>query len=498
MHSNLDEISTQLLNCDICVVGTGPAGLSIVSKLLKINKKIILLESGNLSDTGDHDFLNIGKSIGPRFLDVQSSRLRTFGGAGKLWAGVCRHFSLNDFERNNWPINYADFIPYYIDAYNLFGLNSNFNFEESSNEKYFLYQNLKELYKNDSFFNAKSFIQASEKNRDLTNKFGNEIINSKNINLITNATAVDIKINPFGNAEKLEVFSINKNKLYISAKKFVLCMGALENCRFLMNSRTRKYINANSFGKGFMSHPGFSNIGKVYLNPKCLSKKNNNKINKKLKYFNTELKQEFINKEKILGHGFSLKPVNIRNKLKNMQFNEIINNLNYVNVFENIKCNLQNEINIPKEWDVSIGIEQEFLKNNYLKQSTAEKDIFNKPILEVFWDNISKKEIKTIQIANRYFARQVILSKLGVFELSEKIKNNSVFLEEDSINHHIGLTKMSKKNGEGVVDENLKLHNIQNVYVSGSCVFPSSASVNPTLTVSALSLRLADHLINIV
>jgi choline dehydrogenase-like flavoprotein len=60
--------------------------------------------------------------------------------------------------------------------------------------------------------------------------------------------------------------------------------------------------------------------------------------------------------------------------------------------------------------------------------------------------------------------------------------------------HHLGGTRMSVDPATGVVDANTKVHGLANLFVSGSSVFPSGGSVNPTLTIVALSLRLSAHL----
>lgn len=60
--------------------------------------------------------------------------------------------------------------------------------------------------------------------------------------------------------------------------------------------------------------------------------------------------------------------------------------------------------------------------------------------------------------------------------------------------HFIGTARMSSSPEEGVVDENLEVWDTRNLYVAGSAVFPTSGFANPTLTLVALSLRLADHL----
>jgi choline dehydrogenase-like flavoprotein len=60
--------------------------------------------------------------------------------------------------------------------------------------------------------------------------------------------------------------------------------------------------------------------------------------------------------------------------------------------------------------------------------------------------------------------------------------------------HHMGATRMHVDPTLGVVDQNCRVHSLANLYVAGSSVFPTSSAVNPTLTIVALALRLADHI----
>jgi choline dehydrogenase-like flavoprotein len=61
-------------------------------------------------------------------------------------------------------------------------------------------------------------------------------------------------------------------------------------------------------------------------------------------------------------------------------------------------------------------------------------------------------------------------------------------------NHHMGTTRMANDPTQGVVDADCRVHGISNLYVAGSSVFPSCGPINPTLTIVALAMRLADHI----
>jgi choline dehydrogenase-like flavoprotein len=60
--------------------------------------------------------------------------------------------------------------------------------------------------------------------------------------------------------------------------------------------------------------------------------------------------------------------------------------------------------------------------------------------------------------------------------------------------HHMGTTRMHADARQGVVDSNCRVHDLANLYVAGSSVFPTGGVANPTLTLVALAIRLADHL----
>jgi len=62
------------------------------------------------------------------------------------------------------------------------------------------------------------------------------------------------------------------------------------------------------------------------------------------------------------------------------------------------------------------------------------------------------------------------------------------------MNHHIGTTRMSDHPKSGVVNRDCRLHSVDNLYIASSSVFPTGGHSNPTFTILALTIRMADHL----
>ena len=60
--------------------------------------------------------------------------------------------------------------------------------------------------------------------------------------------------------------------------------------------------------------------------------------------------------------------------------------------------------------------------------------------------------------------------------------------------HHMGTTRMHVDPKQGVVDKNCRVHGISNLFIAGPSVFPTGGYANPSLTIVALAVRLADHI----
>ena len=97
---------------------------------------------------------------------------------------------------------------------------------------------------------------------------------------------------------------------------------------------------------------------------------------------------------------------------------------------------------------------------------------------------------RSVEIFSDYFG----LTGLGRFKLTKPVNQKTSSGRIGNGWHHMGTTRMSTDPSSGVVDENCRVHDTQNLYVAGSSVFPSVGFSNPTLTIVALACRMAEHL----
>ncbi|HEV2482193.1 MAG TPA: hypothetical protein VGS79_21155, partial [Puia sp.] len=197
MHIDARKLpENTLIEGDICIVGTGPAGLSIALQWDKTPYKVILLEGGGLDyDDQVQDFY-AGQTTGQKYYPLKSTRLHYFGGTSNHWSGYCSPYDPLDFEKRDWiphsgwPIKCGDLDPYYARAQSIVDLGP-YEYDVAWWQKQD--PELRSLLPdNPSVWNK--VWQFSPPTR-LGKKYGPQIMDSKNIHLYTYANLVDITAN---------------------------------------------------------------------------------------------------------------------------------------------------------------------------------------------------------------------------------------------------------------------------------------------------------------
>jgi choline dehydrogenase-like flavoprotein len=106
-------------------------------------------------------------------------------------------------------------------------------------------------------------------------------------------------------------------------------------------------------------------------------------------------------------------------------------------------------------------------------------------------------QIDSLDGDNLYQTTMELARSVGAAGLGRMVMNlerGNELSEVLSCWHHMGTTRMHDDPRQGVVDRHCAVHGLSNLYIAGSSIFPTGGRVNPTITIVALAIRLADHL----
>ena len=119
------------------------------------------------------------------------------------------------------------------------------------------------------------------------------------------------------------------------------------------------------------------------------------------------------------------------------------------------------------------------------------RDRFGQPVARIDWHPASSDRA-SIRASQETIDEALRTAGVGRVEFMLGDEHPPTLFEGNF--HHLGTTRMHADPAMGVVDADCRVHGVRNLYVAGSSVFPTYGCSNPTLTVVALALRLADHI----
>ena len=118
-----DYVADEAASCDLCIAGSGPAGLAIAVEFLDLPWKVLVLEGGGEDYTKDSQQLYQGDIVGHEYHALDETRLRFFGGSSNHWGGWCRPLDDLDFAvrpwvpSSGWPLSARALEPYLARAH---------------------------------------------------------------------------------------------------------------------------------------------------------------------------------------------------------------------------------------------------------------------------------------------------------------------------------------------------------------------------------------------
>jgi choline dehydrogenase-like flavoprotein len=507
------------VEADVCIVGAGAAGLTIASELAGSPHRVILLESGGFSLDRETQALYDGENIGFPYYPASTIRLRFFGGTTNHWSGVCRPLDEVDFQErpwvplSGWPIKRAELDPYYRRAHAICEV-GRMDYDPGLWEA-------PEAYPLE--FGASSLqtvmYRVSRPPTRFGQKFRSVLDEHSNVVTYLHGNAVDLETDASGSEiRRIRVRCLTGTEFRISARVFVLATGAVENARFLLHC-----LETGSLGPGpsrdwvgrcFMEH--LSVVGGVLLPsdpalPTGLYQRRPSQEGD-VGYGVLTVAPDAMAGEQILHSKIHLTPTSLGEGLKSVAPGVVAAAVAAQSgrLFEELADHVRSLIFEVDELAI-FSYERMFRQrtagsayylNYHLEHApdpesrvtlSDDRDPLGMGRVRIRW-KFGDLERRTLRRTNRLIASEVGAAGLGrVWEGPDDVESGwPVGLR--GAWHQMGTTRMSDEPEAGVVDRHCRLHGIENLFVAGSSVFPTSGHANPTLTIVALALRLADQI----
>ncbi|MGD1922293.1 MAG: GMC oxidoreductase [Pleurocapsa sp.] len=537
--------SGTIISGDICIVGGGAAGITLAKELSDRFDNIILVESGGMNLERETQDLYRGEILDPNHGSLEGQRQRQLGGTTNVRVGRCAPFDDLDFEsrsyvpHSGWAISKQDLEPYYKEAHKycelgpyaydvqsalgeaapamIPGLDS----EAILTDKLWLFSpptNFKTKYQ--KFLNQSRQIQT--------------YLHANCLKLITNMEGTTI--------DSLQCASLKQNNFTVRASVYILAAGCLEVTRllWLSNDSHKKGFGYHHdlLGRFYMGHIS-GDVGKVTFNRGRViwdyETTKDGVYARRAIYLSPVIQQQhrLMNLRAILhypemsdpNHGNSIlsamylaKSLLLLRQTSRIYYSKDLDTSRLKDTFgshlQNILGGFNTLSGFAYKWifqrllskrqipSVVLGSKSNTYTLHFDAEQSPnynsrvmlgeERDCFGLNRLKVDW-RYTDRDIQNVIDSYHLIAQNLAETGVGKLEFFPEQMSDLIKQNLGVGSHHIGTTRMSNSPTEGVVDRECKVHGINNLYVASSSVFPTSSYVNPTLTIIAIDLRLADR-----
>jgi choline dehydrogenase-like flavoprotein len=503
---NADQIEAGAsLDADVCIVGAGPAGLAVATELVEAGRRVLLLESGGLSrqtPAGE------GGASAPGF-------------GGTTWYGRLVKFDAIDFEprpwvpSSGWPLPRSEVESHYPRAARFLGFTRLEAFEREFWQREPAYR----AFSGDGVV-AMPHVFTSAK--DLGRRYQRTAAASSRLTVMLNATVVGLDVDAgAGKVEAVRACGPDKRMFTSRAGNYVMACGGLENVRLLLMllAESPGILGPSSdvVGRHYMNHVRTDGVGRLRLNathPNSLEffRRLTERVSLRSRC-RTQLAltlDERVQRAEGLLNACAFFYVSstplvaeLGGHLKRLQRSASSRSFGKPEAASAAKlarglplvarAGLARLRRRPFAVDSLAMVEQ--IEQAPHSESrlvlAAERDRFDRPVLDVPF-RVDEATQQTERRFHHLIADRIHQQQIGRFTSQLDDPNSRPMFGDAS--HPMGGTRMSVDPRLGVVDLDGRVHSLKNLFVAGSSILPTGGQANPTLTVVALAMRLADRL----
>jgi choline dehydrogenase-like flavoprotein len=542
---------------DLAIIGTGPAGITLALECAKLGISVILIESGGMKQDAKLQDAVESHSFDPeRHAPLEMTHLRQVGGTSNIWGGRSLPFEPMDFITRpiagnvEWPVSYDDLSPYFAKACKWLECGRPiFTAGEISSLTPTMFAGAPDGDVTTSSLERWSFPLSFKQ------AYLQELTRNPNIQLITGLTCTEIETQPESSSASAALCrNLVGGDARIEAKTFVVAAGGIESTRILLSSRgpsggalgdesgnlghwylahtqgviadivfrqppdsgvdfardlDGSYVRRRfSFSEKFQAAENLPNIVAWIDNPEIAD----------AAHHSGELSAVYLTLRSPLGKliapdaqrlsitgtyipgtpygGAKKSPTS--EHLRNI-FQHPIKTASFLATFGSRRLLARgrkapgflvrnNQTTFPFEFQ---GEHQPNF--NSTVSLSHERDTFGMRRVSIDL-RFSDDDVDGVLRAHTHWDQFLRFHNIGHLKYLSDNPRGDVSRRLGGGFHQAGTTRMSKSPRDGVVDENLKIHGVTNVYVASSSTFVTSSHANPTFMIVAFAARLAEHL----
>ena len=527
-------------DADVLIVGAGPVGLALAFKCAGQGLSVMLLESGSSDEKGNSKaWLGDVEIVTPHHAALDAVRCQGIGGTSRLWGGRCVALDDIDFEKRDhvpfsgWPIPHAEIANHYREALAFLGCGTDAGYPKSQGG----------AAQADVTTDMPEYWSVEP---DLRLRHGERLRSSNGIEVYAGCTVTGIRLDSDGGRVAALVGKRGDRPFEVTAKSYVLAGGGLENARLLLlaqrhwpqkfggpNGPLGRYycghlsgylaaiiFNQQGFAKNLWYHKGSDGSHlrhRLAASPDAQRKHALLNAVFWLDSFSVgdpahgsgALSMLYVVLALLglyprLSNGLAPSPTEPRSRSLRRHLTNVRRDPKLLSGTLSVIWQLSTRRRLGQRAFALVNPGDRYLLRYHAEQvPSSESRVFladgqdGRAIPDLVIDfRFQRQDVESVVRSHEILDDWLQRENIGRLDyLTDAEKRGEVVLQQALDGYHqIGLTRMADDPKSGVVDRNCRVHDVANLFVAGSSVFPTAGQANPTLPAVALALRLGDHL----